>query len=125
MQVITIGLDIAKNVFQVHGIDVARRLWFGSSSGAARCWSSSSTAACLIGNRKQFRDAIVALGRHDAKLGQVRPQCVNQLRALAHQQIARAMLHQLPLLLLRLDGRTSYRLADRSASAASFLLRFT
>jgi hypothetical protein len=33
MEVTTIGLDIAKNVFQVHGIDGPRGSWFGSSSG--------------------------------------------------------------------------------------------
>jgi hypothetical protein len=35
MQITTIGLDIAKNVFQVHGIDAKER-WFGlvSASGS-------------------------------------------------------------------------------------------
>jgi hypothetical protein len=41
MQITTIGLDIAKNVFQVHGIDAAERSSFASNSGAARCWHSS------------------------------------------------------------------------------------
>jgi hypothetical protein len=41
MQITTIGLDIAKNVFQVHGIDVTEEVSSGNSSGAARCWSSS------------------------------------------------------------------------------------
>ena len=41
MQVTTIGLDIAKNVFQVHGIDASEKDLFGGSSGAARCLSSS------------------------------------------------------------------------------------
>ena len=37
MQVTTIGLDLAKNVFQVHGIDAAeRRSSSGSNSAAAR-----------------------------------------------------------------------------------------
>ena len=39
MQITTIGLDIAKNVCQVHGIDAAS--WLGSSSGAVRCWPFS------------------------------------------------------------------------------------
>ena len=48
----------------------------------------------------------------------MRPQCIDQLGTLAHQQIARSMLHQPALLLGRLDphkayGRTSDRLADR------------
>ena len=41
MQITTIGLDIAKNVFQVHGIDAAERSSFGSNFGAAKCWRSS------------------------------------------------------------------------------------
>jgi hypothetical protein len=41
MQITTIGLDIAKNVFQVQGMTRPRRSLFGSSSGAARCWHSS------------------------------------------------------------------------------------
>ena len=41
MQITTSGLDIAKNVFQVHGIDAAEKVVIGSSSGAAKCWRSS------------------------------------------------------------------------------------
>jgi hypothetical protein len=37
--------------------------------------------------------------RHDAELGQMCAQCIDHLSTLAHQQIARAMLRQLPLLL--------------------------
>ena len=38
MQITTIGLDIAKNVFQVHGIDATEKVVdFESNSGAARC----------------------------------------------------------------------------------------
>ena len=48
----------------------------------------------------------------------MRPQGIDHLGPLAHQQIARPMQHQLALLLGRFDlhkthGRTSYRLADR------------
>src|SRR6516164_3650080 len=35
--------------------------------------------------------------RHDAELGQMCAQCIDHLGTLAHHQIARAMLHQLPL----------------------------
>ena len=41
MEVTTIGLDIAKNVFQLHGIDAARRLLFASNFGAAKFWRFS------------------------------------------------------------------------------------
>ncbi len=48
----------------------------------------------------------------------MRPQRIDHLGPLPHQQIARPMQHQLALLLGRFDlhkthGRTSYRLADR------------
>ena len=41
MQISTIGLDIAKNVFQVHGIDAAEKVVVRNGSDGARCWSSS------------------------------------------------------------------------------------
>ena len=41
MQVTTIGLDIAKNVFQVHGIDANEKVVVRSNFGAARCWRFS------------------------------------------------------------------------------------
>jgi hypothetical protein len=41
MQITTIGLDIAKNVFQVHGIDGPRRSSSESSFAAARLSRSS------------------------------------------------------------------------------------
>ena len=37
MHITTIGLDIAKNVFQVHGIDAPRRSSLESSFAAVRC----------------------------------------------------------------------------------------
>ena len=36
MQITTIGLDIAKNVFQVHGIDATEKVVVGSNFAAAR-----------------------------------------------------------------------------------------
>jgi hypothetical protein len=36
MQVTTIGLDIAKNVFQVHGIDAEEKVWSGNNSDATK-----------------------------------------------------------------------------------------
>ena len=41
MQITTIGLDIAKNVFQVHGIDAAEKVSSESNFAAARLWRSS------------------------------------------------------------------------------------
>ena len=46
MQVTTIGLDIAKNVFQVHGIDAAEKVVVRRQLRRARCWSSSKS--CLL-----------------------------------------------------------------------------
>ena len=37
----TIGLDIAKNVFQVHGIDAADKVVVRRQLDGARCWRSS------------------------------------------------------------------------------------
>ena len=37
VEIITIGLDIAKSVFQVHGVDGSARSPFGGSYVAARC----------------------------------------------------------------------------------------
>ena len=37
MQITTIGLDLAKNVFQVHGMMRPARLWFASRFGGGRC----------------------------------------------------------------------------------------
>ncbi len=34
--VVTVGVDLAKNVFQVHAIDAMGRYWCGGSFGAAR-----------------------------------------------------------------------------------------
>jgi hypothetical protein len=60
----------------------------------------------------------------------MRPQSIDQLGPLPHQKVARAMQHQLALLLDRFDlhktmvgRRTASQIA--SASAASFLLRLT
>ena len=36
MQITTIGLDIAENVFQVHGIDAAEKVVSGSDFAAVR-----------------------------------------------------------------------------------------
>jgi hypothetical protein len=41
MQISTIGLDIAKNVFQVHGIDAAEKVVVRKRLRRRKCWSSS------------------------------------------------------------------------------------
>ena len=41
MQITTIGLDIAKNVFQVHGIDATEKVVVRKNFAAARCWRFS------------------------------------------------------------------------------------
>ena len=37
MQISTIGIDLAKNVFQVHGVDAAGKVIITRSCGARRC----------------------------------------------------------------------------------------
>ena len=46
MQVTTIGLDIAKNVFQVHGIDAAEKVVVRKQLRRRQGWSSSRR--CLL-----------------------------------------------------------------------------
>ena len=41
-EITTIGLDLAKHVFQVHGIDADGRRFCVNSCGAAKCWRSSA-----------------------------------------------------------------------------------
>jgi hypothetical protein len=66
-----------------------------------------------------------------AELGQMRSHCIDQLRALTHQQIVRSMQHQYSLLLGSLVTGTNRMLGRltasqiAAASAASFLLRLT
>src|SRR6516164_1912304 len=60
-------------------------------------------------DRQQLLEPCVALRSYNAELGQVPAQRIDQLGALAHQQITRAMLHQLTLLLLRLDPHEPHR----------------
>ena len=75
-------------------------------------------------DRAQFVDPGVALRRHEPELGQMRPQGVDDLGALAYQHIARATLHQLTLLFGRFDpheahGRSPNRFADRLGGPCS------
>ena len=49
MQITTIGLDIAKNVFQIHGIDAAEKIIGRYSFAAARSRRSSRLSPCLVG----------------------------------------------------------------------------
>ena len=37
--VTTVGLDLGKQVFQVHGVDASGWLWSPKRSGATSCWS--------------------------------------------------------------------------------------
>ena len=61
MQITTIGLDIAKNVFQVHGIDAAEKVVVQQatsaqpgagvlqSAAAVPCWHGSLCHGALLG----------------------------------------------------------------------------
>ena len=44
MQMSIIGLDIAKNVFQAHGVDENGEAVFAAVSGAATCFGSSQSS---------------------------------------------------------------------------------
>ena len=41
MEITTVGLDIAKRVFQLHGVDAAGKAVFGGSYSVPKCWRSS------------------------------------------------------------------------------------
>ena len=43
MKITTIGIDLAKSVFQLHGVDAHGKVGLSSSSGARRCRRSSPT----------------------------------------------------------------------------------
>ena len=82
---------------------------------------SINRQACILFGRndlQQLLDPFAPLSSHNAELRHMRPQSIDQLGPLTHQKVARAMQHQLTLLLDRFDlnkthGRPPYRLADR------------
>jgi hypothetical protein len=41
-EITTVGLDLAKNVFQVHAVDAGGTRFCASSFGGRRCWHSSA-----------------------------------------------------------------------------------
>jgi transposase len=41
MQIRTIGIDLAKNVFQVHGVDTAGKVALAKKLRVRRCWRCS------------------------------------------------------------------------------------
>jgi hypothetical protein len=47
MQITTIGLDIAKNVFQVHGIDATEK-WMKEGAQVRLPWISNSGGPCAL-----------------------------------------------------------------------------
>ena len=61
MQITTIGLDIAKNVFQVHGIDAAEPAMCCSTRIAK--WSALKSWGMRIAKRSSLRKAKVAVAR--------------------------------------------------------------
>jgi hypothetical protein len=66
---------------------------------------------------KQRLEAFVALWRDDAECGEVRAQCVDGLCALPDQQVAHAVLHELCLLLRRLNRHCSGRRSSGGLTA--------
>ena len=78
MQISTIGLDIAKNVFQVHGIDAAEKV-FGSNLGAARCWHSSKRCHPALSALRPAPRPII--GRENSRSLGTRFVCAGKRRA--------------------------------------------
>src|ERR1700693_4808043 len=81
---------------------------------------SINRQACILFGRndlQQLLDPFAPLSSHNAELRHMRPQSIDQLGPLPHQKVARAMQHQLTLLLDRFDlnkkhGRPPDLLAD-------------
>ena len=48
-EITTIGLDLAKHVFQVHGVMQQGRRFCASSFGGRRCWRSSVDCRAVCG----------------------------------------------------------------------------
>ena len=73
MQFTTIGLDLAKNVFQVHGIDATvRSLFVGRFGGRRCCHFFAKLRACLVGmeacgTSHYWARELIKLG-HDVRL---------------------------------------------------------
>ena len=61
MQITTIGLDLAKNVFQVHGVDATGRSLFRKRFGGRRCWHY--LPSCLLAWSASRRAARRITGR--------------------------------------------------------------
>ena len=87
----------------------------------AICATSADRLARILGQAgiagvgddgKQLLEAFVALCRNDAELGQMRAHRIDGLCALPHQQVAHAVLHELCLLL----GRLNRHRTDRRSS---------
>ena len=113
MQVTTIGLDLAKNVFQVHGIDATEKVVVRKQLRRGQVIAFfEALAPCLIGME-------ACATAHHAEFGRMCPQGIDQLSALAHQQIAYAMLHQT----LR-DGRTRCSLSILKMASAGWIPLF-
>ena len=62
MEITTIGLDLAKNVFQVHAIKAPAKLLCGRRCGVRRCCRFSEAAA-LPGRHRGVRDATTGRAR--------------------------------------------------------------
>ena len=60
MQITTIGLDIAKNVFQVHGIDAAEKVIVRKQLRRGQVMAFfEALAPCLVGTFRTWRSSLV------------------------------------------------------------------
>src|SRR2546430_5043117 len=57
-EITTIGLDLAKHVFQVHGIDAQGTTVLISDCGAGKCWRSSAAFPAVWSGWKRVRRRI-------------------------------------------------------------------
>ena len=61
-EITTIGLDLAKHVFQVHGVDAEGRRFCASSFGGRRCWRSSVDCRAVWWGWRRVRRRITGRG---------------------------------------------------------------
>src|SRR5215213_7115288 len=58
-EITTVGLDLAKNVFQVHGVDAEGATVLRKRFGGRRCWRSSASCRAVWWEWKRVRQRTI------------------------------------------------------------------
>lgn len=62
-EVSTIGVDLAKNVFQVHGADASGTIVFAGNCAGTMCWGLSPRSQGVLWRWKHVAGRITGVGR--------------------------------------------------------------